>query len=871
MKTIFQTIILLIFCSSFCLAQQDSIPYKDYSKKLEFEIGGVDVTGADTRDKNAIRSITGLTVGKKITVPGPEIAKAIKALWKLRLFEDVKIIETKTLGDLVFLEIQLKERPTLSRYSYKGVKKSHHDDLNDEISNIITKGSIVTEDQKNLASLKIKEFYIEKGKLDTEVTVREFIDTIKENSVRLVFDIDRKKRVKVENIQFTGNDNIKDRKLRKTMHNTKRKGTWFRKTKFLPEGYEEDKKSIIAKYNNKGYINARITSDSVWRDEKSGHVNIHINIDEGKQFFFRDISWKGNSKYTDDQLSTILGIAKGDVYNPELLETRLRFSQDGRDVSSLYMDDGYLGLNVDPTMVAVGTDSVDLQIQIGEGPQFTIDKIIIEGNDRTNEHVVRRAIRTKPGQKFSRAQVVRSQREIINLGYFNPESLAMDTPVNPNRGTVDIKYIVEERPSDQLELSAGYGGASGLLGTLGVTFNNFSVKNINNRQAWSPLPQGDGQRLAVRIQSNSRFLRSYNFTFTEPWWGGKQPRSLTLGAVHTAYDFSSLSRGSLKITRGTIGLGTQLKWPDDFFSSSTALTLESIRLVDYDQGQFFVEGDNNILTRVTSGNFKNFHIRQTFTRSSVSEPIYPRRGSRVSLTVQFTPPYSLFRGTDVIIDGEERQELIDIENRYLGPGAIMTPEQEEIFINGKEISKKFEFLEYHKWRFDADWYFNIFGKVVLYANAKIGVVGSYNSAIGLSPFERFELGGDGLSNQNVGITGKDIISLRGYETTELEENGVGGATVFDKFTMEMRFPLSLNPNSTIYFHTFIQGGNSWGKFEDFNPFDLKRSVGGGMRVFLPMFGLLGFDYGFGLDRNLPDSATWSNYGKFSIVLGFEPD
>ncbi len=871
MSKLLKICFLLCLTSAFANAQVDSLDVKSYNNKQEYEIGGVDVIGAESRDKNAIRSITGLTVGKKIRVPGPQIAQAIKSLWKLRLFDDVKIIETKTLGDVIFLEIQLKERATLSRYSYKGVKKSQHDDLNELLANIITKGSIVTDAQKDLAKKRIKDFYVEKGKLDAVVNVLEYPDTIKSNSVRLVFDVDAKDRVKVENIIFLGNHNLSDRKLRGAMGSTKRKGTLFRRTKFMASEYEEDKRSIIREYNKKGFIDAKIVKDSVWRYNELSDIMIKIWIDEGKRYFFRDITWKGNSKYTPDQLNKILGIAKGDVFNPDLLENRLRFSQDGRDISSLYMDDGYLGLNVEPVMTAVGVDSVDLEIQIAEGPQFTIDKVIIEGNDRTHEHVVRRTVRTKPGQKFSRSDIVRSQREIMNLGYFNPETMNMDTPVNPNRGTVDIKYILEERPSDQLELSAGYGGASGLLGTLGLTFNNFSLANIRDRSSWSPLPQGDGQRLSLRVQSNSRFLNSYNFTFTEPWLGGKQPRSLTVGAVHTSFDFSSLGQGSLKITRGSVGLGTRLKWPDDFFSSNTTLTLESIRLSNYSRGQFFVDLEDEIIN-VTDGNFKNFHIRQVFTRSSVAEPIYPRRGSRVSLTLQFTPPYSLFRepGFDRIV-GQERQDLIDTENRMRGPGAKMTEDQEDAFIIGQEQARKFEFLEYHKWRIDADWYFNIFGKVVLYANAKLGIVGSYDSSLGLSPFERFELGGDGLSNQNVGITGKDIIALRGYEVNELEQNSLGGATVFDKFTMEMRFPLSLNPNSTIYFHTFFQGGNSWRTLRDFNPFDVKRSVGVGMRVFLPMFGLLGFDYGYGIDRNLPDGTPWSNYGKFSIVLGFEPD
>ncbi len=852
-------------------AQVDSLEILDYSDKKEYEIGGVEVIGAVNRDRNAIKSIAGLKVGEKITVPGPEIAKGIKALWRLRLFSDVQIVQTKTLGEVIFLEIRLVERPTLSRFSYVGVKKNKHKDLNDIVNAVVSKGSIVTDDQKNLCVVRIKEYFMGKGRLDTEVKVNEFPDEVKKGSIRLQFEIDTKERVKVEDIYFHGNTVFKDRKLRRKMKNTKRKGTWFRKTKYVQSEYQEDKQSLIALYNTKGYRDAKIESDSIWRNEE-GNINISITFDEGNQYYFRDIKWKGNSKYTDDQLTSILGISRGDVYNPELLESRLRYSLDGRDISSFYLDDGYLFFDIQPIEVAIISDSIDIEMRIFEGPQATIENVTIAGNDRTHEHVIRRALRTKPGRKFSRSDIIRSQREIINLGYFNPEALDIQTPVNAQRGTVDINYVVQEQPSDQLELSAGYGGASGLIGTLGVTFNNFSVANLRNKKTWSPLPQGDGQKLSLRIQSNSRFFRSYNFTFTEPWLGGKRPNSFTLGMVYSDFDYSSFAQGKLGILRGFVGLGRQLKWPDDFFSSSTTLTLENISLDDYARGQFFVQGENNRNVNVTRGNYRNFSIRQVISRSSVSEPIYPRRGSRISLSIQLTPPYSLFRSDDFyVLSDDERQVRIDQENRERGVTNIMTPQEEDFFIEEEELANKFSFLEYHKWRFDAEWYFNLFGNVVLAANAKIGLVGAYNSDIGVSAFERFELGGDGLSNQTVGITGKDILALRGYEVSDIPQNNLGGATIFDKFTLEMRFPLSLNPSSSIYFTTFLQGGNAWGSFRDFNPFDIQRSAGVGARIFLPMFGLLGFDYGFGMDRNLADGTPWSDYGKFSIVLGFEPD
>ncbi len=880
------TVVLVALANILC-AQQDSstavkdtIPTIDYSQQdlplldneLQgtYEIGGINIVGAVNRDRNAIKSLAGFREGDKIQIPGTLIPKAIKSLWKLRLFEDVQIIAERFEGKVVFLQMILKERPVLSRYSYSGVKKSHHDDLNDIVNGVMSKGGIVTEDQKRLVTDKIKEHYMEKGKLDTEVKVKEVIDNTKKNTVRLEFEIDTKDRVKVEDIVINGNENISDRKVRKKMHNTKRKGTWFRKTKFIESGYEQDKKDVIIHYNKEGFRDAKIIKDTVYR-EVDGDIMVELDIKEGNRYFFRNIIWKGNSLYSDNQLTRVLGIERGDIYNPELLENRLRFSQDGRDISSLFLDDGYLGFDVRPVEVAIENDSIDLEMRIFEGPQFVVDKVTIAGNDRTNEHVIRRELRTKPGQKFSRTDIIRSQRQIIGLGYFNPESLDIQTPVNQGRGTVDIAYTVEERPADQLELSAGYGGFNGLIGTLGVTFNNFSLANIRSRSSWSPLPQGDGQKLSLRAQSNSRFFRSYNFSLTEPWLGGKKPNSFTVGMVHSAFDYSTLGSGSLKITRGFVGLGTQLKWPDDFFVSNTTLNLERITLEDYDRGGFFVQ-ENGRNIAIKEGSFNNFSLKQTFTRSSVSDPLYPRRGSRVSLSIQVTPPYSLFRGDDYYQLSEA--EILQVEKDLtLEYGPAVPPTRAEILseVQSIENAKKFEWLEYHKWRFDSEWYFNVYGKFVIAAKAKLGVLGTYNDEIGYSPFERFELGGDGLSNQSSGITGKDIISLRGYETSDLIQNRQGGATVYDKFTMELRYPLSLNPNSSIYLLSFLQGGNSWGSFDDFNPFDMRRSAGFGARIFLPMFGLLGFDYGWGFDKELGLNATAGQYGKFSIILGFEPE
>ncbi|MFZ1752081.1 MAG: POTRA domain-containing protein, partial [Saprospiraceae bacterium] len=531
------------------LSAQNEQAIINYDEKNTYEIGGVTIEGAETRDRNAIKSITGLKEGTKVQIPGPAIPAAIKSLMKLRLFEDVQIYQEKVEGEVVFLKIILIERPLLTKWSYKGVKTSNHDDLNEFVKNILTKGGIVTDDQKELAKAKIREYYIGKGKLDVEVDVKEYTEEATVSSVRLEFDINVNERVKVEDIIFEGNKTYSDRKLRKKMGKTKRKGTLLRKSKFIEKEYKEDLKSIVSFYHNEGYKNMMISKDTFYRNE-DGNVVVKLKIDEGNRHYFRTIKWKGNSLYDEDQLYSILGISSGDVYNPELLQNRLKFSLDGRDISSLYLDDGYLAFDIQPVEVAIENDSVDIEMRIFEGPQFTIDNVVIRGNDRTNEHIVRREIRTKPGQKFSRSQIIRSQREIINLGYFNPENMDIQTPVNQARGTVNIEYKLEEKPSDQLELSAGYGGFSGLIGTLGVVFNNFSIANIRDRSTWSPLPQGDGQKLSVRLQSNSRFFKSYNFSFTEPWLGGKKPRSFTIGAVQTAFDYTLSGAGKLKITRG---------------------------------------------------------------------------------------------------------------------------------------------------------------------------------------------------------------------------------------------------------------------------------------------------------------------------------
>lgn len=810
-------------------------PTIEYGPVEELEIGGIEVKGVFFSDANAIKSVAGLQVGQVIKVPGTDITKAMRNLWKLRLFDDVRITQDRRVGNIIFLTIHLMERSRLAGWSYRGVKQGIHDDLNEVVTPFLIKGQIAGTAMQINASNAIKKYYVEKGYLDVIVDVKEEVASERANAVNLIFEIDPKEKVKIDDITFAGNEAVKEKKLRALMKETKAKSHLLKKSKYIETDYETDKQAVIDHYHTLGYRDAKIVSDSIWRDEDG--LNMLLTIDEGDQYYFGDITWKGNTVHSSESLNKVLGIRKGEIYNEELLETRLRFSIDGRDVSSLYMDDGYLFFNVEPTEISVVNDTIDIEMRIFEGPQATIDEVVIKGNTRTHEHVIRRELRTQPGQKFSRSDIIRSQRQIIALGYFNPENLGIQTPVDQANGTVDIIYEVEERPSDQLELSAGWGGfgRSKIIGTLGVTFNNFSLRNIFNRDAWSPLPQGDGQRFSIRAQTNGDFFQSYNFSFTEPWLGGKRPNSFTVGGVLTKLNQEIVQRGKLAIGRGYVGLGSRLKWPDDNFISNTTLTLEYLNLDDYATGDFVDKSGQAI----TDGFYNNFSISQTIARTTINEPTFPRSGSQISLTLQATLPYSLL--------GREVQ-LNNPQNLY-------------------------KWVEYHKWRLDAEWYTPIVGKLVLKAASKMGFLGFYNRDIGTPPFERFEVGGDGLSNQQFGVTGKDILAMRGYEVEDIAANSLGGAAIFNKFTAELRYPLSLNPSSTIFGLLFVEGGNAWKNFDDYNPFDLKRSAGVGVRAYLPMFGLLGFDFGYGFDNaaKIRQGAKWTEFGNFNIILGFEPD
>jgi outer membrane protein insertion porin family len=842
-------VFLFVFMSllgAFLQAQtsKDTLPpLVDYSSARELEVGGIKVVGATFTDANALISISGLQVGQKIKIPGQETTQAMKNLWKQRLFTDVTILEERTAGEIVFLEIVVKELPRYTRHAFKGVKKNKHDDLNTTVNKFLTKGTIFNENARVSVTNAIQKEYIEKGYLDAKVVTTNSPDEKATNATKLLIDIKKGKRVKIKEIIFEGNTHVKSRKLRKQMKGTTITRRIFKKSKYIRDEYTKDKTKIEQYYNTIGYRDTRITKDSVWRDTK-GKIHIKVNIDEGNRYFFRNIAWKGNTIYEAKYLTQVLGLNAGDVYNQDLLDNRLKFSQDGRDVSSLYLDNGYLFFTVDAVEVAVDNDSIDLEMRIYEGPQATIDRVTIKGNDRTHDHVIRRELQTRPGDKFSRADIIRSQREIVNLGYFNPEALGINTPVNPQRGTVDIEYTVEEKPSDQLELSAGYQpktqfNGGGVIGTLGVTFNNFSLRNIKHKETWNPLPQGDGQRLSLRAQTAGDRYQSYNFSFTEPWLGGKKPNSFTLGGVYNRFSQGFQNTPSfqqLNILQGSIGFGSRMKWPDNNFIFRADIDIQTLNLTNW---QSFVDPRGR---NVSDGTYNNWSLGLTLARNSINDPIFPRSGSLVSFKTNMTPPYSLFK-------------------RGFDPATA-------------PVQDVYRWIEYVKYRVDAEWYTQVAGKLTLKTSAKLGILDQWTDKGGITPFERYELGGDGLNNQNFGLNGRDIISMRGYESGDISGNGQGGASVFNKYTVELRYPITLNPQSTIYVFTFAQAGNAWQGTKNWNPFDLKRSAGAGFRVFLPMFGTLGVDYGFGFDNTALNNNPGSrlrDYGNLNIILGFEPD
>jgi outer membrane protein insertion porin family len=903
----FLFILFLTFSARTALAQ-DSIPATSVNPQLleifntkipkEYTIAGITVTGSRAFDPNLIISISGLAVGDKVQIPGTDaFSKAITKLWKQNLIADVEIFLTQLEDKNLYIEIAVTERPRLADFKFIGVRKGEADDLNGKVG--LSKDRVVTENMKLNAIDAIRKFFAEKGYRNVQVHVKQEKAQNAPNAEVLTFYIQKGGKVKVNSVNFAGNYSIPDSKLRKQMKGTKQMNRltihpeqitypygdsthqktfkqylnemgplsiskskdllepYFRfrpfvSAKYNQEKYTEDKEKLVEYYNSQGFRDAEIARDTQIANRK-GNLDIHIKMNEGRKYYFGDITWRGNTKYSDSVLTEILGIRKGDIYNLEVLNKRLgkQMSMDGGDIQSLYMDDGYLFFRIEPVETSVYNDTIDFEIRLQEGPQATIGKVDISGNDKTKDFVIRRELRTIPGEKFSRADIIRTQRELGQLGFFNPEKIAPNIVPNSDNGTVDINWAVEEKSNDQLELSAGFGGGIGLTGTLGITFNNFSINNIFRKSTWDPLPSGGGQRLSARVQSNGRAFRTYNISFTEPWLGGKKRNSFTVSFYNTkqsnnynpytgAYCRSCGDTSYLKIGGASISLGKQLKWPDDYFSLITSLSFQQYKLRNY-----AVSGFGGL----SNGTSTNISLRLALARNAtMGSPLFPTGGSNFLLSAQFTLPYSLMGITDPKSD-----------NRYKLP-------------------------EFHKWLFTGEYYVPIGTakgaeknrQFILKVAAKYGFIGKYNKDLEISPFERFQVGDAGLSNQ-FGLLGFDIIAHRGYpiyasSNPKVNPDNVNQTeffTIFNKYTVELRYPLSTNPNSTIYGLAFFEAANGWYKFKEYNPFKLRRSAGIGMRFFLPMFGLLGFDYGIGFDRIQPGEPLKNAY-KFTFMLGQEP-
>lgn len=826
-------ILLFILCPILVQAQgtdtAETYLEVDYQRPKKYTIGGISIKGVKYLDEKILAYLTGLTVGQKITIPGDELTNAIEKLWKQKFFVNIQVRAQKIEGENVFLEFYLEERPRLSDFYFKNLSsKRKAKNLREDLT--LQSGQIVTENVIQRTKNEVLKHYRDKGYYNTEVRITEEPDPNKKNMVRLQIYVNKGPRVKINNIIFAGNENVPSAKLRRLFKDTKRKAWWrvFKRSKFIEDTYNEEKLSIVGYYNTLGYRDATLVADTFYQND-SKTINIQLTLNEGRKYYFRNITWAGNTKYSTDTLTKILDIKKGDVYDQSALETKLFMNPRGYDISALYMDEGYLFFQVVPVEVLVENDSIDLEIRMTEGPQATINKVTITGNTKTSDHVILREIRTKPGQKFSRSDIQRSIRELVALGYFDPEKMDVQPKPNPAAGTVDIEYIVEERSTDQVELSGGFGQGF-IVGTLGLTLSNFSTAKMFKKGGWSPYPSGDGQRLSLRAQSNGTYYQSYNMSFTEPWLGGKRPNALSFSVYHSIQNFgTSSSSSSLKITGASLGLGQRWRWPDDYFTGNYSINYQHYNLQNYQSGIFeFADGRSN-----------NINLRLLVSRNSTNDFIFPETGSTFNFSVAATPPISLFTGKDY---------------RNAPP----------------EV--KFKWIEYHKWKFDAMHYTKLAKNLVVATMVRTGFMGYYNKDIGNSPFERFYVGGAGLIGFN--LDGRELIALRGYRdnsVTPRAENPNGsqgnfiGATLYNKFTMELRYRVSPNPQATIYLLSFLEAGNSWLRFKDYNPYNLLRSGGVGVRIFLPMFGLLGVDWGYGFDNN--PYTPGSGKGQVHFFIG----
>ena len=809
----------------------------------QYEIGPIRIVGADNFDHQAIKAVAGLRQGQMITIPGDQISKAIRNLWKEELFSDIGIDLDKEIEGVVYLTIRLTPRPKLSRFKFKGVPKREADKLKEEID--LFAGKTITENMIYQTDAKIRGYFREKGYYSIKVQIQRVKDTIMNNSEVFLIDIDRGVKVGIKSIVIDGVTSVPKWKLYLAMKDTKRKSILrlFKRSKYTLSTYEKDKKAMLEKFYKVGLRDARIIEDTVYfKDPKN--LIIQLSIDEGNKYFFGDFEWFGNSKYRSSFLDSILGIKKGDIYNKTLLDKRLNGGEDGRDIASLYMNKGHLFFQIFPVETGVSGNYINYQFRIYEGKEARYGEIVLKGNTKTNDQVVFREIRTKPGDLFNKEDIMRTQRELSQLGFFNDQTMKVNPMPNPEKGTVDIEYIVEEKSSDQIELSGGYGGAGPggagrVIGTLGLTFNNFSTRNIFKRSAWTPLPGGDGQRLSIRAQSNGRFYQGYTFSFTEPWLGGKKPNALSFWVNNTSLSSNGLFRtnpayNGISISGVGVGLQRRKKWPDDYFTAYYELSYQYYDVVNDFRFPLFPKGYSNDIA-----------LKYVLQRSSVSAPIYPQSGSNFTFTAKSTLPYSYF--------------------------------QKDVDYSQASIAERYYFLEYFKFKFTGEWYAPLSPnrKLVLMSRFGFGYIGAFNAARGITPFDRFTMGGSGLTGVNQ-LGGREIIALRGYEDQAISSGA--SDPIIAKYTLELRYPISLNPQATFFVTSFLEAGNTYPTFKNFNPFNVKRAAGVGIRVFLPMFGMLGLDYGLGFDRldswasgyNGPSDASIQKkgfYPKLSFTIG----
>ncbi|CAI8261180.1 MAG: Outer membrane protein assembly factor BamA [Flavobacteriales bacterium] len=834
LHSIFLCIALLGFTLGF--AQETT-----YDKGKIYELGEITVTGVKSFSPQTVVAYTGLKKGQRIQIPGEEVSATINKLWKLELFSDIEFFITKIEGDVADLELYIQELPTLSEYTIKGIKKGKIETIVKDTD--IKKGKKLSKNFLATTKNYIENKYRKDGFLNAKVTIDIKPDTTGVNNQKMLVSLDRGDRVKVRSLAFDGNSVFSNKKLRKKFKNTRVEfpGRFWKRSKYIEADFDEDLKSLLDFYKEKGYRDARIVSDTIIID--ANKIDVDIAVQEGNKYFFGEIDFIGNSIYSDAQLSRILGLKPGDTYNGVLLRKRIadQTKPDGDDLTNLYQNNGYLFSSINPVEVSATNDTIDFEIRITEGKPAYFNRISVRGNDRTNDHVIYREIRTRPGELYSKDKVVRSVRELGQLGFFDAEQITPDfKDVDPNAGTVDIEYGLVERGASQIELQGGYGGG-GFIGTLGLSFNNFSMRNIWNKEEYKPVPMGDGQQLSLRLQA-SRFFETYSFSFAEPWLGGEQPVRFSTSISQTTqyrYDYmTGLANKNeyFKIRGINFGLAKRLQVPDDYFTLSQTIGYQYFDLNNYYTGLFtFGDGVSNNL----------FYAVALSRNNTFTNPIFPVGGSSFTIGAKFSFPYSLVNNVD----------YGDLENQPAYQNADGSANREKI------DQEKFRWLEYYKLNFEGSWYTRLFAKLILRTHAEFGFLGAYNNERGIIPFERYYLGGDGLAQY--ALDGREMIALRGYENQSL--SSTDGSTVYNKFSLELRYPITLKPSASIYALSFLEAGNGYNNFREFNPFNSKRSAGFGVRIFMPAFGLLGIDFGYGFDSALENDLNPHGWETHFII------